>query len=88
MENAQSEMNDEKETRFNVVVDGIPYQVVVSPFEFNNEKRFTIMVNNGPRDIFAWDREMKMYKGLDDQSAILPDGLMLEINSRLLESQK
>lgn len=88
MENIQSDKRNESVTRFNVTVDQIPYQVEVSPSRFNNETRFYVTINNGPRDIFAWDKEMKMYRGLDDQSAILPDGLMIEVNRILLDLDK
>lgn len=88
MDNSAEDKSKEMETNFNVLVDGIAYMVAASPIVFNNEKRFSIVVNNGPRDVFAWDKEMKMYKGLDDQSAILPDGLMIEINKKLLEIGK
>lgn len=88
MDNSTGDKSKEMETNFNVLVDGIAYMVTASPIVHNNEKRFSIVVNNGPRDVFAWDNEMKMYKGLDDQSAILPDGLMIEINKKLLEIGK
>lgn len=88
MENTHAEKGNQKVTRLNIVVDGIAYLVDVSPFEFNNEKRFHVIVNDGPTDIFAWDNEMKMYNGLDDQSAILPDGLVIELNKKLLDMGK
>lgn len=88
MENSQSANGAEKITRFNVTVQQIPYQVDISSFKFNNEKRYNVTINGGPRDIFAWDSEMEMYKGLDDPSAILPDGLMIEINKKLLALDK
>lgn len=88
MDNSAEDRSNETETHFNALVDGIAYMVTASPIGNTNERKFSIVVNNGPRDVFAWDNEMKMYKGLDDQSAILPDGLMIEINKKLLELEK
>ena len=88
MGNTKSNKENENTTRFNVTVDQIPYQVDVLPFQFNNDSRFSITINNGSRGIFAWDSEMKMYRGLDDQSSILPDGLMVEINKKFIRNQQ
>lgn len=88
MDNLQSEKSNGNVTRFNIAVEQIPYHVEVSSFKFNNETRYDVTINNGPRDIFVWDKEMKMYRGLDDKSAILPDGLMIELNRKLLDLEK
>ena len=88
MEITHAAGSNKKVSQFNIIVDGVPYLVEISPFQFNIETRFNVTVNKGDPNVFAWDREMKMFTGLDDESAVLPDGLMLEINKKLLQMSK
>ncbi len=36
-----------KEEKFEFTVQGIPYEVKINPFDFNNEKRFHVSYNGG-----------------------------------------
>jgi len=48
-----------EEEKFDFTVQGIPYEVKITPFDFNNEKRFHVSYNGGPVDTFVWDSDLK-----------------------------
>lgn len=73
------------EKKFDFTVQGIPYEVKISPFDFNDEKRFHVSYNGGPEDIFVWDSDLKRLRAIDDQSSTLPDALGLEISKKIVQ---
>lgn len=84
MENNQE--NQKNERSFNATVDGIGYAVTAVPFEFNEQVRYNVKVNQGDPAVFAWDSEMSMFKSLSEDTSTLPDGLMRAINDELLKT--
>lgn len=72
-----------KNTSFDLLVSGVPYQVKATPFDFNAEKRFRISYNESPEYIFAWDSEMQQFKSISDEDEVLPDDLEQAISAKL-----
>jgi hypothetical protein len=70
--------------RFDLTVDDIPYHVEARPFQFNDEERFNVRVNGGVDHVFAYDSELRMFRSLDDDATILPDGLEEGISRKLI----
>lgn len=76
-----------EEKSFDILVDSVPYLVKVSPFTFNNEKRFYISINNGEEHVFTWDSEISGLRAIDDTASSLPSRLEEEISARLQSVQ-
>jgi hypothetical protein len=74
-----------EQKKFDFTVQGLPYEVEISPFDFNNEKRFHVSYNGGPEDTFVWDSDLKRLRAIDDDSSTLPDGLGLEISQKIIQ---
>src|SRR5829696_3231737 len=68
------------EQTFDVVVDNVDYFVRIIPFDFNDETRYYVSVNDGPNHLFVWDEQMMQIRPLDDNASILPAGLDIAIN--------
>ena len=77
----------EKEETFDLVVDGVDYFVRVQPFQFNDEPRYKISVNDGPQHIFVWDEQVMQIRSLDDDAAILPGTLETAISQKLISAK-
>ena len=71
------------EENFDLMVDKVPYSIRVTPFWFNDEKRFRISVNGDNGHVFAWDPNLVGLHSLDDDAAVLPDSLEKAISDRL-----
>lgn len=84
MQNNQENQNEER--IFNVMVDGVGYKVAATPFNFNEQVRYNVIVNGEEPAIFVWDTEMSMFKSLSDDTSTFPDGLMRAINDELLKT--
>lgn len=85
MENSPKLMDGKNLHEFNIDVDGVGYFVEAEPYQFNNQVRYYISVNGRTRDVFVWDTERELFRALDDDAVILPDGLIRDISNKLLE---
>ena len=70
------------EQRFEVRVDGVPYSVTASPFQFNAETRYNVKYN-GNEYIFCWDPSIGRLAPMDEDAAEIPDNLEEVIAQRL-----
>lgn len=68
---------------FELVVDGVPYLVKATPFEFNQEKRFHVSYNGSEEYVFVFDTTVGRYMSLGDEAADIPSRLETEIGQRL-----
>ena len=75
------------EQRFELLVDGVPYSVTASPFEYNEEVRYSVRYN-GTEHIFTWDSSLGRLAPIDDDASLIPDNLESEIANRLQSSRK
>jgi hypothetical protein len=69
-----------------ITADKVPYATRVTPFMFNDQKRFRISVNGGDEHIFAWDPEVVQLRPLDDDAAIFPEDFIIELSDRLVKT--
>jgi hypothetical protein len=71
---------------FTLLVDKVPYEVKIQPFDFNDEKRCYVNVNAGAYHVFTWDTEVMGWRAIDDDSADLPE-VVEEAISKKLQAQ-
>lgn len=79
----QTKANKDNERYFNVLVDEIPYRVGYEPFFFNEQVRYYVSINAGPKDVFVWDTSVELFRAIDDKAAVLPVGLEKAISAEL-----
>ena len=65
------------------MVDEIPYRVEFEPFFFNDQVRYYVSINAGPKDVFVWDTSVQLFRAIDDKAGILPVGLEKAISAEL-----
>lgn len=75
------------EQRFELVLDGVPYSVTASPFEYNTETRYKVRYN-GEEHIFTWDSRLGRLAPINDDASTLPDNLETAIAERLQSSKR
>jgi hypothetical protein len=66
-----------------LLIDEIPYEVMVEPFTFNGEQRFYVSVNGGDEHVFTWDSEIRRLTAIDQEGSTLPDALEQELSNRI-----
>ncbi|TDH23039.1 hypothetical protein EXU57_18450 [Segetibacter sp. 3557_3] len=69
---------------FQLMLDGVPYEVRVSPFQFNEATRYNISINGSDEYVFAYDDNVSQYVPLSDDSSTIPQNIETEIGLRLL----
>jgi hypothetical protein len=84
---AEGSRAGQAEQTYDFLVDGVDYFVRVLPFTYNDETRYYISVNDGPRHVFVWDEQLVQIRSLDDSAAILPDTLETAISRKLISSR-
>ena len=75
------------EERFEIRIDGVPYVVTASPFEFNTETRYRVKYN-GNEHIFTCDSRVGRLAPIDDDASDIPTVLEDEIARRLQSSRR
>ncbi|CAN5242406.1 hypothetical protein BH20BAC1_BH20BAC1_23060 [soil metagenome] len=79
----QTKANKNNERYFNLIVDEIPYRVEFEPFFFNDQVRYYVSINAGPKDVFVWDTSVQLFRAIDDKAGILPVALEKAISAKL-----
>lgn len=75
------------EERFKFRLDGVPYLVTATPFEFNTETRYRVQYN-GNEHIFTWDSRIGRLAPIDDDASDIPEVVEEEIARRLQSSRR
>jgi hypothetical protein len=75
------------EERFEILLDGVPYGVTASPFEYNTETRYKVNYN-GNEHIFTWDSGLGRLAPIDDDAGSIPANLEEVIAQKLQSSTK
>jgi len=60
---------------FELIADGVPYEVKAKPFMFNDELRFKVTYNDSEEYIFTQDAEAGQLMAIDDAAVDIPDNL-------------
>ncbi len=68
---------------FELLVDGVPYEVRATPFQYNDDIRFRVNYNGGPVFIFVYDQELKRLSAIGDGTETIPDSLESAISQKL-----
>jgi hypothetical protein len=68
---------------FELLLDGVPYEVKAKPFMFNDELRFAVTYNNSEEYIFTRDAEAGQLMAIDSDAVDIPDNLEQAISERL-----
>jgi hypothetical protein len=68
---------------FDLRVDGIPYYVVATPYDYNGEKRFYVSYNSDESYVFAWDSQLERLTAIGEGTAEIPDSLEEAISLKL-----
>jgi hypothetical protein len=76
------------ERKFDLVIDGVPYFIRSSPFLYNDELRFHVIVNNDTEHVFTWDSQVSMLRAIDDDASTLSDRLEEAISEKLQSQGK
>ena len=71
----QTKANKDNQRYFNLEVDEIPYRVEFEPFFFNDQVRYYVSINAGPKNVFVWDTAVQQFRAIDDKAGILPVAL-------------
>ncbi len=71
--------------RFEFSVDGVPFAITATPFEFNAETRYKVGYN-GNEYIFSWDPSIGRLAPIDADAADIPDTVEEVIARRLQAS--
>jgi hypothetical protein len=79
--------NAEKQMTFDFLIDGVDYFVRITPFSFNDDTRYFVSVNDGPNHLFVWDDQMQQIRSLNNEAAVLPDGLETAISHKLISGK-
>ncbi len=79
----QTKADKNNERHFNLIVDEIPYRVEFEPFFFNDQVRYYVSINAGPKDVFVWDTSVEQFRAIDDKAGILPVALEQAISVKL-----
>lgn len=72
------------EHRFEMNVDGVPYVMKATPFQFNAETRYKVQYN-GNEYIFSWDPGIGRLAPIDADAADIPDNLEELIARQLMK---
>ncbi|MEO9145329.1 MAG: hypothetical protein ABI237_07195 [Ginsengibacter sp.] len=75
--------NEGNEGYFNLIVDKIPYRVEFDPFFFDDQVRYYVSINAGPKDVFVWNTGVQQFKAINDKSVTLPVVLERAISAQL-----
>ncbi len=79
----QTKAKKDNERYFNLVVDNVPYRVEFEPFFFNEQVRYYVSINAGPKDVFVWDSTILKFRAINDNAGVLPVALEQAISAKL-----
>lgn len=68
---------------FQLLLNGVPYEVKAKPFEFNTETRFNVTINGSAEYIFAYDTSVGQFVSIDEDAESVPADVELAISERL-----
>lgn len=68
---------------FQLLLNGVPYVVKASPFEFNTETRFNVSFNGSEDFVFTYNAAVGRYVAIGDETSTIPDDLEVAIADKL-----
>lgn len=68
---------------FELLVDGVPYMIKATPYDFNGQLRFTVSYNGSEDYIFTRDAEAGQLTAIGTEALDIPDNLEQAISEKL-----
>ena len=68
---------------FELLVDGVPYEVRATPFQFNDDIRFRVSFNGGQTYVFVYDQQLKRLTAIGEGTETIPVNLEEAISQKL-----
>lgn len=68
---------------FELLVDGVPYEVRATPFQFNDDIRFRVSFNGGQLYVFVYDQQLKRLTAIGEGTETIPVSLEEAISQKL-----
>lgn len=68
---------------FQLILDGVPYDIKAVPFKFNEGIRYSVAFNGSSEFIFAWDDDAGQYIAIDHDSSDIPANVESAIAQQL-----
>ena len=68
---------------FELLVDGVPYMVKATPYNFNGDIRFRVSYNGSEDYIFTRDTEAGLLTAIGTEAVDIPDNLEEAISEKL-----
>lgn len=68
---------------FELLVDGVPYEVRATPFQFNDDIRFRVSFNGGQIYVFVYDQQLKRLTAIGEGTETIPVSLEEAISQKL-----
>jgi|ADGO01.1.fsa_nt_gi hypothetical protein len=72
---------------FELLVDGVPYEVRATPFQFNDDIRFRVSFNGGQIFVFVYDQQLKRLTAIGEGTETIPVNLEAAISEKLENMQ-
>jgi hypothetical protein len=79
----ETKSKKDNQSYFNLQVDEISYRVEFEPFHYNDQVRYYVSINAGPKDVFVWDTSINQFRAIDDKAGVLPVALEMAISEKL-----
>jgi len=76
-------MNAMHAQNFELLVDGVPYLIKATPYDFNGQLRFTVSYNGSEDYIFTRDAEAGQLTAIGTDVLDIPDNLEQAISEKL-----
>lgn len=71
------------EQSFQLLLNGVPYVVKATPYEFNTETRFKVSYNGSEEYVFTFDPSVGQYVAIGDDTSNIPADVEVAIAERL-----
>ena len=72
---------------FEIIQGGKTYEVVATPFSFNNETRYKVTYNKSTEYVFSFSKEENRFIGMGDEAVRIPNKLEDAIAAKLIRLQ-
>jgi hypothetical protein len=69
---------------FEIILEDKTYEVIATPFNFNDETRYKVTYNKSTEYIFTFDKALNQFVGMGDEAIRIPNKLEAAIAAKLL----
>ncbi len=69
-------------------IDGVSYEVVATPYLYNDEIQYKVSINGSEEILFAFDADLGRYKAEVNNSIDIPEYVAIEMGNHLNKDSK